>query len=209
LKYIKTPGLEIRALLSNVRNDVIEATGEKQVPWENSSLRGNVYLRPPLEEAAPDKPDDEQLYWQSVQRIGTKAAFLAYKERFGDNGRFSRLADERIAGLPAAKPQSGPFFDEPPASPAPLAKPPAQPPREKRSAPVANIEPPKLVKPPRPARVAPAAPLRAKQVEPRRQASRPKSTAQKVEVAAPRSAPRAVRSNAGSCFTFQGRRMCE
>ena len=42
LKHLKTPGLEIRTMLARVRNDVIAATGGKQVPWENSSLTGEI-----------------------------------------------------------------------------------------------------------------------------------------------------------------------
>jgi tetratricopeptide (TPR) repeat protein len=44
IKYLRTPGLEVRQMLTRVRNDVAKATGEKQVPWDNSSLRGDVYL---------------------------------------------------------------------------------------------------------------------------------------------------------------------
>jgi hypothetical protein len=53
LKHIKTPGLEVRHMLSRVRADVIEATGDRQVPWDNSSLVGEVYVVPsPHSEAA-------------------------------------------------------------------------------------------------------------------------------------------------------------
>ena len=208
LKYIKTPGLEIRTMLSHVRNEVIEATGEKQVPWENSSLRGNVYLRPPVEAAGADKPDEELLYWQSVERIGTKAAFEAYKDRFGDNGRFSRLANERIAALTAPAPQpNGPSVEGSRALPATPAETPSRPPTAKKGT-VANVEPDKPEKTPKP-RLTPPAPARAKQVEPRRETARPKRTAQRAEAPAPRSAPRPARTNAGSCFIFRGTRVCE
>jgi hypothetical protein len=52
IKYLRTPGLEVRQMLTRVRNDVAKATGEKQVPWDNSSLRGDVYLAG-LSSAAP------------------------------------------------------------------------------------------------------------------------------------------------------------
>jgi tetratricopeptide (TPR) repeat protein len=45
LKYIRTPGLEIRAMLTRVRADVIKATNERQVPWDHSSLTGDFYFR--------------------------------------------------------------------------------------------------------------------------------------------------------------------
>jgi hypothetical protein len=39
-----TPSLEISALMKRVRADVIAATHNKQVPWDHSSLVGDVIL---------------------------------------------------------------------------------------------------------------------------------------------------------------------
>lgn len=44
VKYLRTPGLEVRQMLTRVRNDVARATADRQIPWDNSSLRGDVYL---------------------------------------------------------------------------------------------------------------------------------------------------------------------
>jgi hypothetical protein len=44
LRYLETPRLEIRQLLTKVRVDVLRDTGNQQVPWENSSLVGDLYL---------------------------------------------------------------------------------------------------------------------------------------------------------------------
>jgi uncharacterized caspase-like protein len=44
VKHLKTPGLEIRQMLTRVRSDVVKATRAKQVPWDNSSLLGEVVL---------------------------------------------------------------------------------------------------------------------------------------------------------------------
>jgi uncharacterized caspase-like protein len=41
LKAIKTPGLTVEAMLKQVRNGVWDETGGGQIPWENSSLRGD------------------------------------------------------------------------------------------------------------------------------------------------------------------------
>ena len=46
LKYIATPKLEIGSVLKRVRADVIATTREKQVPWIDSSLVGDVILVP-------------------------------------------------------------------------------------------------------------------------------------------------------------------
>jgi tetratricopeptide (TPR) repeat protein len=44
LKHIVTPGLEIGTLMKRVRADVIATTRQKQVPWDHSSLVGDVIL---------------------------------------------------------------------------------------------------------------------------------------------------------------------
>jgi tetratricopeptide (TPR) repeat protein len=44
LKHIATPGLEIGAVMKRVRADVYRATREKQLPWDHSSLIGDVVL---------------------------------------------------------------------------------------------------------------------------------------------------------------------
>jgi hypothetical protein len=47
LKHIATPGLEIRFLFGEVRDDVLESTGRKQQPHVYGTLgRAKIYLRP-------------------------------------------------------------------------------------------------------------------------------------------------------------------
>ena len=53
LKHVATPGLEVRQMISKVRNDVLQATNRQQTPWDSSSLVGDVYLAGPLADAAP------------------------------------------------------------------------------------------------------------------------------------------------------------
>jgi tetratricopeptide (TPR) repeat protein len=43
-RHIGTPGLEVQQMLTRVRAEVVAATRNKQVPWSNSSLLGEVYL---------------------------------------------------------------------------------------------------------------------------------------------------------------------
>ena len=52
LDHIATPGLEVRQVLGRVRDEVLKQTGERQVPWDSSSLRGEFYFKP----AAPRAP---------------------------------------------------------------------------------------------------------------------------------------------------------
>jgi uncharacterized caspase-like protein len=44
LAHIGDPQADIHAVMRKVRGDVVAATGETQVPWENSSLVDEVYL---------------------------------------------------------------------------------------------------------------------------------------------------------------------
>jgi uncharacterized protein YecT (DUF1311 family) len=46
LKHIKTPGLEIRQLLTRVRAEVVQVTDGLQVPWDHSSLLQDFYFIP-------------------------------------------------------------------------------------------------------------------------------------------------------------------
>jgi uncharacterized caspase-like protein len=44
LRHIATPGLEIGSMMKRVRADVFEATRQRQLPWDHSSLIGEVVL---------------------------------------------------------------------------------------------------------------------------------------------------------------------
>jgi hypothetical protein len=44
IRHMSARGLEIRQMISRVRKDVLAATGDQQVPWDNSSLVDDVYL---------------------------------------------------------------------------------------------------------------------------------------------------------------------
>jgi uncharacterized caspase-like protein len=44
MRHVGTPGLEVQQMLTRVRAEVVAATKNKQIPWSNSSLLGEVYL---------------------------------------------------------------------------------------------------------------------------------------------------------------------
>ena len=44
LKHIGTPNISILELFQRVRKDVIEVTGDRQIPWESTSLTDNFYF---------------------------------------------------------------------------------------------------------------------------------------------------------------------
>lgn len=108
LKHASEPGLEIQQVMRRVRADVIEATGGRQVPWENSSLLGDVYLAAAPAPVAPPPPvaavrslgepgEAELLFWRSIERLGTPEAYRSYLDRFGEAGFFAGLASSLSA----------------------------------------------------------------------------------------------------------------
>jgi uncharacterized caspase-like protein len=51
LAHLATPGQAISDLMIKVRNDVTQATAEKQTPWEQSSLRAQFFFVPEVKQA--------------------------------------------------------------------------------------------------------------------------------------------------------------
>jgi TPR repeat protein len=137
--HLPEAGVELAQMLRRVRNAVMAATGDRQVPWDNSSLRADIYLAgaPTLAAAppgsrGPDAPGPgvpaldprliELSYWESIRNGADRAAFAEYIQRV-ERGEFAGLfltpARTRLAELtaaPAGAPQA-------PASPGPAVNP--------------------------------------------------------------------------------------
>jgi uncharacterized caspase-like protein len=147
LKHMETPGLEIRQVLTRVRQGVIQATREKQVPWDSSSLTGDFYFAaapaaretppPPAETKPPaatppaatdtpqprgPAPDQETVFWQSIQNSKNAADYKAYLEKY-PNGTFAALAKIRLAEIEKAAAVTPPA-PEKPVKPTPQPSPP-------------------------------------------------------------------------------------
>nr|WP_277613544.1 caspase family protein [Neoroseomonas marina] len=111
LRKISTPGLELRAMMAEVRRDVREATGGRQVPWEHSAMEGAFYFIPaainvpptpaPPAPAAPRDDRAELLFWETVRAGNTAADYRAYLERF-PSGTFAPLARARLQAMEPA-----------------------------------------------------------------------------------------------------------
>jgi len=91
LKHIAAPGQDLPTILINVRNDVMEATARRQVPWEHSALTARVHFTPPK----PTQPTmDQQIeltFWSSVKDSTNPAVLGTYLERY-PNGEFAPIA---------------------------------------------------------------------------------------------------------------------
>ena len=127
LRYIETPGLEVRQLMSRVRADVRQSTKD-QVPWEQSALEGDFFFVAPVKIALPVPAavpapafDTEFLFWDTVRNSAVSLDYEAYLVKF-PQGVYSSLARIRIAALlPATVPVPAPAA--PTAAPPPPAKP--------------------------------------------------------------------------------------
>jgi uncharacterized caspase-like protein len=113
-KAIRTPGLPVEQVFKRVRIDVMERTGEQQVPWESSSLTGDfMFLEPapvvaaPAPAPAPTEPDNsaEIQFWTSIAGQDDPALLRSYLEAY-PNGLFVALAQQRIATLESAERES-------------------------------------------------------------------------------------------------------
>lgn len=119
LKHLGTPGEDIAASMKGVRRDVLKATGGKQVPWEHSSLTGDVILKVApatsskivsvpaangsvfQSEAASDKAT-ELVFWSSVKDSTDPQAFEIYLRRY-PTGVFADLASVKLRGARQGK----------------------------------------------------------------------------------------------------------
>ena len=68
LEHIDTPGLEVRGLLTKVREQVVQVTDGTQVPWDNSSLTGEFYF------AGREATDARSVLAQAEARLRAEAS---------------------------------------------------------------------------------------------------------------------------------------
>lgn len=98
LKHLGTPSQDIIRDMVFVRRDVIAVTNGAQVPWDNSSLTGEVVLKQGDGSPAVAVPEDdgvETAYWNSVLVDNDPSFFEAYLKRF-PKGKFADLARLKI-----------------------------------------------------------------------------------------------------------------
>jgi uncharacterized caspase-like protein len=87
VRHLRTPGLEVRQMLTRVRADVAKATGDRQVPWDNSSLRGDVYLAgsqpgaTPVTIAAPAAHSPDDILWGMIKDSSAPSLFEEFLKR--------------------------------------------------------------------------------------------------------------------------------
>jgi tetratricopeptide (TPR) repeat protein len=108
LKQMRVPSVSVTDMFMRVRAEVMKQTGNKQVPWESSSLVGAFYFSGSAGSAAtagkenlPGPPPIsgtaiELSYWDSIKNSSNPEDFSAYLRKY-PNGEFADLAKIRLA----------------------------------------------------------------------------------------------------------------
>jgi uncharacterized caspase-like protein len=95
---------DLSTLLISVRNDVIKATANKQIPWEHSSLTGRFYFNPAAQapsrssSAAPAARDEAADAWTAAKDTSSPVVLEAFIKRYGGSF-YAELARERLQAL--------------------------------------------------------------------------------------------------------------
>jgi len=106
-KAIQKPGAKVEDVFKSVRVSVMDRTGERQVPWEASSLTGDFYFvegsgaaasGQQIAAATAGDAGVEIEYWRSISDSVSPDAFRGYLTRYPD-GLFAAIAEERIDRL--------------------------------------------------------------------------------------------------------------
>ncbi len=106
-RQLLQPGLPVEHVFKRVREAVVRASREAQVPWESSSLQGEFAFVPGTAVAREGAEDVEAAaelaFWNSVQGTARADDLRAYLRQY-PNGRFAALAQSRLdAAAPAVQ----------------------------------------------------------------------------------------------------------
>jgi formylglycine-generating enzyme required for sulfatase activity len=107
IKHLSASHDDLNSVLISVRNDVMSATKDAQVPWEHSALRGRLYFNPtsPTEKGATVLASEAGEAWAAAERTNSIAAFEAYAARYKDS-YYADLARARIEVLKKEQPDA-------------------------------------------------------------------------------------------------------
>jgi uncharacterized caspase-like protein len=111
LRAMRLPGLSATDMFMQVRAEVMKKTGNKQVPWESSSLVGSFYFSGGAKEVSTNAGVDsltsqpkfdaaafEYNYWDSIKNSPSADSFKAYLAKYPE-GQFADLAKIKIKNI--------------------------------------------------------------------------------------------------------------
>jgi tripartite-type tricarboxylate transporter receptor subunit TctC len=120
VKHMTSSQDDLGSILIAVRNDVMEETQRKQVPWEHSAMMGRFYFKAPTNAAPPPSTSSPQANlseaertWNLAKDTKSSAVLKSFIQRYSDTF-YADLARERIeqlqanAGTPSVTPAERP-----------------------------------------------------------------------------------------------------
>lgn len=106
LRHIATPGLDVRLMFGRVRQEVVVATGGRQVPWVEESVLGEYQLNNVLKPLEPPVDLDIES-WRLASQSDNNDAYRTYLEKFPE-GLFSEFARGRLQRVSLDRQQEHP-----------------------------------------------------------------------------------------------------
>ena len=109
-KAIVKPGVGIEELFRDVRGQVMQATEEKQIPWDSSSLTAPFFFQPGAAQPASvttapaaSNAAAEKAVWEAVKDSKQASDYQAYLDQY-PKGTYAGLARSRLAALGGTAP---------------------------------------------------------------------------------------------------------
>ncbi|MGA1486789.1 MAG: caspase family protein, partial [bacterium] len=111
LTHMRTPGLKLEEVFKRVRADVQRESNDKQVPWDSSSVTGDFFFVPPVEEVVVSAPTEQpsteaskldiaERAWSMIEQSENPEIFRAFIEKFPDTPQ-RQLAELKLMLLPS------------------------------------------------------------------------------------------------------------
>jgi len=105
VKYIAKPGLDLRRAFGFVRDDVLQATGNRQEPYVYGSLGGEDVALVPVQKGAESAPaanpqSEIRRDYELALQLANKAAFNAFLAQYPE-GYYASLAKLQLAQIAA------------------------------------------------------------------------------------------------------------
>jgi carboxyl-terminal processing protease len=101
-KSIVRPGVGIEEIFRDVRGQVMQATEEKQIPWDSSSLTAPFFFQPgsakPASAPTGPNPAAEKAVWEAVKDSKQASDYQAYLDQY-PQGTYAGLARSRLTTL--------------------------------------------------------------------------------------------------------------
>jgi hypothetical protein len=100
LKFMPTPGLKVQDVFNKVRESVLKLTGNRQEPWEETSLVGEFYFVEPPPSPSPTltvSPDELLDIIKSAQQSKVRESIGIYK---GENFDYDMLKEFKEQNVP-------------------------------------------------------------------------------------------------------------